>query len=71
MAQRGHAVREYFLSEYRSLMSRADNKLEGLLSLIDETGIFQHSEYRIIDRRYGYVTDDNARELIAVVRYQY
>ena len=55
MAQRGHAVREYILSEYRSLrMSEADNKLEGLLSLIDETGIFQHSEYRIIDRRYGY-----------------
>jgi hypothetical protein len=52
-------------------MSRADNKIEGLLSLTDETGIFQHSKYRIIDRRYGYVTDDNARELFAAVRHQY
>jgi hypothetical protein len=38
-------------------MSETDNKLERLLSLIDETGIFQHSEYRIIDRRYGYACE--------------
>jgi hypothetical protein len=50
-------------------MTEADKKLEGLLNLTDETGVSQHSKYRIIDRRYGYATDDNARALIAAVRH--
>ncbi|MBN2334925.1 glycosyltransferase [Candidatus Bathyarchaeota archaeon] len=50
-------------------MTEADKNLEGLLNLTDETGVSQHSKYRIIDRRFGYATDDNARALIAAVRH--
>jgi hypothetical protein len=46
-----------------------ENRLDGLLDLTDETGIIQHTKFSIIDRRYGYCTDDNARALIASLRY--
>ncbi|TFH18171.1 glycosyltransferase [Candidatus Bathyarchaeota archaeon] len=44
-------------------------KLDGLKVLTDETGILQHTKYSIIDKRQGYTTDDNARALIAALRY--
>jgi hypothetical protein len=44
-------------------------KLNGIKLFTDETGILQHSKYGVIDRRYGYCTDDNARALIAAVRH--
>lgn len=44
-------------------------RLDGLRSLTDETGMFQHTKYSTIDRREGYTTDDNARALIAALRY--
>ena len=43
--------------------------LRGLDLFTDETGILQHSKFGVIDRRYGYTTDDNARALIAAMRY--
>jgi hypothetical protein len=43
--------------------------LDGLIALTDETGIFQHSKFSIIDREKGYTTDDNARALIAALLY--
>jgi len=43
--------------------------LDGLNALTDETGILQHTKFSTIDRRKGYTTDDNARALIAVLRY--
>ena len=46
-----------------------ENRLDGLLDLTDETGIIQHTKFSIIDRRFGYSTDDNARALIAALRY--
>jgi hypothetical protein len=47
-----------------------ENRLDGLLDLTDETGIIQHTKFSIIDRRFGYSTDDNARALIATLRYR-
>ena len=44
-------------------------KLDGLKALTDETGILQHTKYSIIDKRQGYTTDDNARALIAALRF--
>jgi hypothetical protein len=43
--------------------------LDGLKALSDETGIFQHTKYSTIDFKEGYTTDDNARALIAALRY--
>ena len=44
-------------------------KLDGLKALTDETGILQHTKYSIIDKRQGYTIDDNARALIAALRF--
>ena len=44
-------------------------KLDGLKTLTDETGILQHTKYSIVDKRQGYTTDDNARALIAALRF--
>lgn len=38
------------------------------LALTDETGMLQHSEFSIPDRRLGYTTDDNARALVVSTR---
>ena len=43
--------------------------LDGLKALTDEVGVFQHAKFSTIDRREGYTTDDNARALIAALRY--
>ena len=40
-----------------------------LQDFTDETGIFQHAKFSIADRREGYTIDDNARALIAVLKY--
>ncbi len=43
--------------------------LDGLIALTDEVGMFQHGKFSTIDRKEGYTTDDNARALIAALRY--
>jgi len=45
-------------------------KIDYLQAFTDDTGIFQHAKYSIPKRNEGYTTDDNARALIAVVKYQ-
>ena len=40
-----------------------------LQSMTDDTGILQHAKSSIADRREGYTTDDNARALLAVLKY--
>lgn len=37
--------------------------------MTDDTGIFQHAKFGVPDRMHGYTTDDNARALIAAVRW--
>lgn len=44
-------------------------RLDGILALTDETGMFQHAKFSTIDRKEGYTTDDNARALITTLRY--
>lgn len=44
-------------------------QLDGIKTLTDETGMFQHTKFSTIDRKEGYTTDDNARALIAVLRH--
>lgn len=45
-------------------------KLEQLRTLTDQTGLLQHAIYSVPDRSHGYATDDNARALIALAKYQ-
>jgi hypothetical protein len=51
------------------MLKKKEHKLTGIKLFTDETGILQHSKFGVIDRRYGYSTDDNARALISSVRY--
>ena len=44
-------------------------KIDYLRSFTDDTGVFQHAKYCIPRRNEGYTTDDNARALIACIRY--
>jgi hypothetical protein len=44
-------------------------KLDFLKLLTDDTGIIQHAKFAIPKRKEGYTTDDNARALIACIRY--
>ncbi len=44
-------------------------KIDYLKSFTDDTGLFQHAKFCIPKRSEGYTTDDNARALIACVRY--
>ncbi len=43
--------------------------LRHLRLMTDDTGMLQHCSMSTPDRRHGYTTDDNARALIAAVRY--
>ncbi len=44
-------------------------KLDYLKALTDDTGIIQHTKYSIPNRSEGYTTDDNARALVACIKY--
>jgi hypothetical protein len=44
-------------------------KMDYLKALTDDTGVFQHATFSVPKRGEGYTTDDNARALIACVRY--
>lgn len=50
-------------------MRPAELRLDGMRTLTDETGMFQHTKFSTVDRKEGYTTDDNARALIAALRH--
>jgi glycosyltransferase involved in cell wall biosynthesis len=43
--------------------------LDHMRRLTDDTGIFQHANFTVPDRKNGYSTDDNARALIATTKH--
>lgn len=43
--------------------------MDYLRSFTDDTGVFQHAKFCVPKRNEGYTTDDNARALIACIRY--
>jgi hypothetical protein len=45
-------------------------KLDFLKTLTDDTGLIQHTKFATPKRQEGYTTDDNARALIACVKYR-
>jgi hypothetical protein len=44
-------------------------KLDHVRTLTNDTGIMEHSKFSIPNRQEGYTTDDNARALVAVLKY--
>lgn len=53
----------------RSRSGLPDIDLRQLLTLTDDTGIFQHALFATPDPNHGYCIDDNARALIAALYY--
>lgn len=45
-----------------------ETKFDHLEALTDDTGILQHAQFTVPDRREGYCSDDNARALMVVAR---
>jgi glycosyltransferase involved in cell wall biosynthesis len=45
-----------------------DVRTDHLLSMCDDTGLFQHAVHSVADRRHGYCVDDNARALLLACR---
>ena len=57
------------LSQEKWLIQLPTLKIDYLKSFTDDTGLFQHAKFCIPRRNEGYTTDDNARALIACIRY--
>jgi hypothetical protein len=57
------------VAESASAIEPPEPSLDHLKRLTDDTGLFQHANFTIPDRKNGYTTDDNARALIVVTKY--
>ncbi|MEE9371184.1 MAG: glycosyltransferase family 4 protein [Sedimentisphaerales bacterium] len=55
--------------ELISSIEHPEPSLSHLRRITDETGLYQHATFTIPNRKYGYCTDDNARAVIAMVKY--
>ena len=67
-ARRGHRIR-VIARLNRSVPSRGSQappemQIGHLLSMCDDTGLFQHAVHSVPDRSHGYCVDDNARALL-------
>ncbi len=56
-------------AEAISSIQLPEPSLDHIRRLTDDTGIYQHAKFTIPNREHGYCTDDNARALIAMVKY--
>lgn len=52
-----------------SLKKIPEPSLLHIKQLTDETGLLQHAKFTVPDRSHGYCTDDNARIIVAMVKY--
>lgn len=48
----------------RDIRKPPEMQIEHLLSMCDDTGLFQHAVHSVPDRSHGYCVDDNARALL-------
>jgi len=55
--------------ELISSIELPEPSLAHLKRLTDETGLYQHATFTVPNRKCGYCTDDNARAVIAMVKY--
>jgi glycosyltransferase involved in cell wall biosynthesis len=67
-ARHGHWLKVIARSDTGSPEPRSpaapDMQVGHLLSMCDDTGLFQHAVYSVPDRSHGYCVDDNARALL-------
>jgi glycosyltransferase involved in cell wall biosynthesis len=52
-----------------SLLEVPEPPLDHLKRLTDDTGLYQHAKFILPNRYHGYCTDDNARAVVAMVKY--
>lgn len=52
-----------------SLFELPEPSLDHLRKITDDTGLIQHAKFTLPDRDHGYCTDDNARAVVAMVKY--
>lgn len=52
-----------------SLFELPEPSLNHLRNITDDTGLIQHAKFMLPDREHGYCTDDNARAVVAMVKY--
>jgi len=57
------------IEEAISILEVPEPPLSHLQRLTDDTGLYQHAKFMIPDRKHGYCTDDNARAVVAMVKY--
>jgi glycosyltransferase involved in cell wall biosynthesis len=50
-------------------MQFPEPSLTHIKRLTDDTGMYQHAQFTVPDRKFGYCTDDNARATIAMAKY--
>ncbi len=55
--------------EPESRIEVPEPSLVHLKRLTDDTGLYQHAKFTVANREHGYCTDDNARAVIAMVKY--
>jgi glycosyltransferase involved in cell wall biosynthesis len=67
-ARQGHWLKVIARSDTNLLEPRSpappDMQIGHLLSMCDDTGLFQHAVHSVPDRSHGYCVDDNARALL-------
>jgi glycosyltransferase involved in cell wall biosynthesis len=67
-ARRGHRLRVIARPDdivpSRDIHASPDMQIGHLLSMCDDTGLFQHAVHSVPDRSHGYCVDDNARALL-------
>jgi glycosyltransferase involved in cell wall biosynthesis len=67
-ARRGHRLRVIARPEQhvasRDSHAAPEMRTDHLLSMCDDTGMFQHAVHSVPDRNHGYCVDDNARALL-------
>ena len=57
------------VAETISSIEVPEPSLAHLKNLTDDTGLYQHANFIVPNREFGYCTDDNARAVIAMTRY--
>ena len=57
------------VAEPTSILELPEPPLAHLKRLTDDTGLFQHANFIIPNRRHGYCTDDNARAALVMLKY--
>lgn len=68
-APAGYGISAKHADNEISIQELPEPPLKHLKKMTDDTGMFQHAKFTIPDRNHGYCTDDNARAVIVMSKY--